>query len=359
MHRRQARWLALLLLSSSPLGAQGVQMIRSAGSEQERQLRASSSASVTAMEKSLIALTSARNSFSIAFNTPAPYELVPMDQAIAAGRRALEAADSPAEFNDALRVYNHAVSRVAEFAPQATSTGPVRAALENGNLSLADARKPIPLISGVEQLVPDVVFVLDVSTVVGGGKAPLSFTVNTNMLGALGDGVFSAIGATKFADYLKDNVSVGTSLQALSGKPSSQASLGLGTASFRKVTLLPTLGVEQMDIGDSRVPKALFAVDPAAGSWSSPVLGTAIAFGTRDSLARRLKCGEFTPVISLGARFPFYYPGNSFKALAALFGDELSKYQKTGGVTGMIAVSLPFTKVDKARARAEMPQEFR
>lgn len=171
--------------------------------------------------------------------------------------------------------------------------------------------------------------------------------VSTNLLGAAAGSAFSGLGADKFGEYLTNNISVGTAIPASGAtRISADLSLGLGGVTLGNwLTLWPVIQIQQLDSADARIPvrSALGGID--SKQWSVPSFSVGFIFGTESWLKKRLEAGKLVAVPIVGLQLPYYYPGDSFTALAALFSSRRSSYVRTGPSRVNFGLSIPLLKV--------------
>ena len=271
------------------------------------------------------------------------------------GAQALDRRDDPREFVRRLNEYNRAVESLAGFerrAQVAIEDVDAKRVIEGLNLASADDKVGVLVAPpAVFQYVPAVVFTTGLGvTSRFNDKYAFPLPVSTNLLGQLGGTVLGAFGDNALARYVQDNVVVAAILHAGSaGKPSGQLTLGLGEVHARSLTFWPVLGLEQTDTADSRVPRSLIERRATVSSWSTPLIGVAFTWRPLKEYVDDVKKGAARPLISAGVRFPYYYPGNSVDALAALFSDKISRYDRASHEQFFVAIDVPLLKVDPSR----------
>jgi hypothetical protein len=214
------------------------------------------------------------------------------------------------------------------------------------------ARMPL-----MDHVVPDVVFVAGPGLAATSGGTILDFALSSTLLGAAAGAVFDAIGAKPVADYLKDNVAAGFAIPRKQRKITSVASVSIGHFRIADRVVLPTLGVEEMDTTDERIPRSLAANPGARASWASPVFTLAIVPFTAKQLEERACKGQLIPVPTLGVRMPHFYPGDAFETVAALFSSNRSKFERAGSARLVIGLGIPLYRItSEAERKKKCPQ---
>jgi hypothetical protein len=257
---------------------------------------------------------------------------------------ALAERDDRKAFIRLLTEYNAGAS---VFAQQFESTSPQIVELKK---SVRDPMQLTVTPAAVFQYVPDVVFTVGVgyasNSGISGSTIPISIT--TNLVGDLAGSALEAIGSDGIAKYLKDNIVIGTDLHATKdGKPSASLSAGLGEVLIKGLAFWPVLALEQADTADTRVPRGLLTKRATVSTWTAPILAVGIPVFKLDEFIKRVQKGQPVPVVTLGARFPFYYPGGTFDALAGLFGSNISKFDRDGGIQFVASFDIPLLKIKK------------
>jgi hypothetical protein len=222
----------------------------------------------------------------------------------------------------------------------------IRATLgfERQKTGVTAAVVPNPAIA---QRIPDVVFTLGGELYSGDDRNGGAIDVSTNLLGAAAGTLFDVIGSKPLQEYLKNNISAGAAIPLGSKtKVASQVGIGLGefTVPFVGWTAWPLLGMEAVDSSDSRVPPSVVANRPKESTWASPVLAVAFTIQSLEKTTNRIACGEFVLIPTIGIRAPFYYPGDAFSAVAGLFGNKRSDFDRAGHVQYAVGVSLPLLR---------------
>jgi hypothetical protein len=210
---------------------------------------------------------------------------------------------------------------------------------------------PVP----IQALVPDVVFTVSAEVLFGRGDVSPSFGLSTNLLGAAAGTAFNAIGSDALKKYFQDYISVATSFSGGGTKPN--ADLGLGLGQFHLGTdIWPILTLSELDSADNRLPAAIHAKG-GSGSWSTPGLALALFIGGVKKTQAAICRGQLAPILTLGVSAPFYYPGDVFSALAALFTSSRGKYERSGGVAFRLGVSFPILPIkrDTSAAKSTCP----
>lgn len=200
-------------------------------------------------------------------------------------------------------------------------------------------------------LVKEVVFTLGGEISMGDDVPPVqALQLDTNLLGAAAGNLIGGLGSKDLKEFLTNNIGGTVSFPtANSNKLGGQISVGLGGISFRNFTIWPTLGMEQLSGEDDRIPESIREGLTEENS-SAPEISIGIIAMTIAEFQKKLKAGGLVPVFSLSVRLPFYYPGDSYSALGALFTNDRSKFDKAGKVQFQFGVSFPIRKVDPPKA---------
>jgi hypothetical protein len=253
--------------------------------------------------------------------------------------RVLAARNDPREFVAALNSF-----RAAEEGVFRIMDRPSMSELIENREGFRPFDIPAPAITTA---VPDVVFVVggDVTRL----RAPergsvFSLGVATNLLGAAVGSAFDALGSSTLKDYFSNNISIGPAVPT-SGphKISSQLGLGLGEVRIGPVTLWPDINLEQLDTADLRVPPDVISKKPSEQSWSVPSFGLGVPLGK--TFLERVKAGKLVAILTFGYKVPYYFPGDSFTALGALFSTRRNDYVRRGPGTFSVGLSVPLLKV--------------
>lgn len=264
-----------------------------------------------------------------------------------AAESALASRDDPAGFRAAMNSLARAETRLSRNDAAASAFAEVSRAAKP--ISVAEAIT----VPAVHVLVPEVVFVVGAEAAQLAPDEKNSWVgivgVSTNLVGAVIGTGFEALGSGSLKEYVTNNFSVGAAIPT-SGphKFTSQLGLGLGTLTIGRFTLWPAINIEQLDTADARIPHSVFAADSAEANWSRPGIGLAIPFGSTNAVVERIRSGHVVPIFTIGYTVPYFYPGNSVAALAALFTAKRNEYVKTGRGRFSIGVSIPLLKVKPA-----------
>ncbi|MEO7964948.1 MAG: hypothetical protein ABIT38_13680 [Gemmatimonadaceae bacterium] len=208
-------------------------------------------------------------------------------------------------------------------------------------------------------LVPDVAFT--VGPEFGFGRTNSgAVAIGTNLVGAVASSAFSALGSEALQKYFQDNVAIGTSLPT-NGSKKISAQLGLGLGSFRignrstivngkpateaRLQFWPVLQVEQHDTADAQVPRDLVTRFAKEKTWTSPVIAVAIVGYSSEKLEQRAKDGKFVLIPVVGVRLPYFFPGDVFSALTALFSEHRSDFERAGKAQFVVGLSLPVPRL--------------
>jgi hypothetical protein len=194
--------------------------------------------------------------------------------------------------------------------------------------------------------VPGVVFVGGAALTFHAGETVFAPEVSTNLVGAAAGSAFKAIGSTALEGYFEDNLTVGTAFPTSQGSGlTATLSVGLGSVSLGTVAIFPAISIEQVDSSDSRLPRTLLTANPAK-SWSSPLIGFGFAPFRLKDVPRRSSSGQLSPIITFSLRLPYYYAGDPFSALAALFSASGGDFRQQGKVMYQVGIFLPLQKVE-------------
>lgn len=193
-------------------------------------------------------------------------------------------------------------------------------------------------------VIPNVNFILGAEYSFGMQEEEvLALILDTSFLGAATGSVFEVLGAGGLKTYLTKYLS-GTISFPLdnSDKVGGQIGLGLGEIRFNKGrrTILPVLGIEQFHAGDARVPGDLLDRSPDETTWSAPEFSFGILWKSGESVTDDIDNNKAILILSFGIRLPFYYPGDSFSAIAALFTEDRSRYVKSGKIQFQVGLAL-------------------
>lgn len=210
---------------------------------------------------------------------------------------------------------------------------------------------PVPALG---TLAEDVVFTVGLDAALGAYRSSHVLSINTNLLGAAAATAISGLGAAKLGEYFTDNVAAGIAvpLNKRAERPTSQLGLGLGQVMIRSVALWPVVGIDQADAADRRIPTGVTDTKPDQSSWSSPVLAIATSYPLAANVCHALSDRQFVAVFSAGVRLPYYYPGDSFGALAALFTKDRSGYMRGGRGALVLSVATPLYRINRIMGSA-------
>jgi hypothetical protein len=216
---------------------------------------------------------------------------------------------------------------------------------------LEDLRKPSAevLIPAISVLVPDVVFTIGYGGVVQRHSVG-SIGISTNLLGSAAGSAFDALGSQDLANYFKGNVAISTGIPTKGdGKISSALGLGLGSIkpSIRsfKIGLWPVLGIQEFDSADARLSTDVKKVQPDQSTWSQLTLGIGVPIANIDDVQKKVECGKLVPILSIGVGLPYYYPGDSFTSIAAVFTKSHNQFVHVRGSSLLLALDVPLLKV--------------
>lgn len=280
--------------------------------------------------------------------------------AIRLGNRAIERGPDDAAFIPSALAFKSADERLTDRL-RASDRQPGRSLLETQAssevLEVSQASVIVPQ-SGV--LVPGVVFSIGQEVAFPKGRDPAyPLSITTNLLGATAGSAFDVLGSNALAEYFTNNVSAGTGIP-LHGKTklSAEVGLGLGSAAIpshdfgkkRNIKspafmIWPVLAMEQTDTADTRIPSSVITADPGQAAWTAPTFTIAIVAGTKDGFIKRVGAGETLIIPTLGVRFPYFYPGDPFAALAALFTNKRTKFERAGHPEFTVGIDVPFLRL--------------
>lgn len=332
--------IALLALPSLPLDAQGTQ----AAAHLEHQRAALARDTLISMRSRVLAYTAEREAFE--------------------GRVERRAGDDDAE-------YRRRVSRVVELGrvirrtPLEDRSLPALLQEFAAEAASLDGEKPAPGTRSAEEsssrgvspltLVPAFLGAISpgVSFTLGVGTRPCTkcsegAEVGTSLVGAALGATVGALGAPDgLKDYFEKNIAMGLTLPTRKAtRITSGLSVGLGSVDIFSRGVWPTLGVEQFDSSDVRLPAEVRARNQAQGTWSAPQFGVGFTWYTSAAVKKRLQEKKVVPILSMGVRFPHYYPGSAAAALAALFNGNEHKYESAGSAHFFASLSIPLFRVD-------------
>jgi hypothetical protein len=259
-----------------------------------------------------------------------------LTDAISAGADALAAASDPTRFPKLAVEFRDRVAKLAFDLPGRATL------IHSVQLRMAAGAPP-----HIFTAVPDVVFTIGLSATAGPSKERYGSTdLETNLIGAAAGVVFDALGEKKLAEYLKNNFAAGAGFPVNKSRGkrtlTNHAAIGLGEAKLGSMRVWPALGTEQTDTSDRRIPESVVTSDVAQKSWSAPTLAVS---ALSEQWLIDIRAGKLRPIFTLGIRFPQYYPGDPYQAIAALFSSSREKYRRAGGYRFTAAVAVPLLKV--------------
>ncbi len=208
------------------------------------------------------------------------------------------------------------------------------------------------------QAFPDVAFTVGYGASMHKERDPVhGFVLSTNLLGAASGGAFGMIGIEALKDYLVDNTANTITFPTDGAdKLGVGLELALGEVSFKGVTVWPVLGMHQFDSADPQIPSETLASAPDEETWAAPFVGFGFLLGGREDVALRLSDPEnksnVFPVLSVGVGLPFYYAGNSFSALGAVF-TEPREFEREGDVALLVSLSVPLFPIEPVTREIE------
>jgi hypothetical protein len=340
----------LVILGAIPSGAQAVQAVKGVGGEVKIATTGVSNDSI------LIAIASRRAVYQGLGSTAQSVgnaEVVEIARdAEAAASEVLRSRNDADRFTAAIAAFNTAEARVARLTRRTEGTRTPTSVL---GTQFDVLNIPVP---AVHTLVPNVVFVLGFDMTKLPSEASddwvTSFGVTTNLIGALVGTAFDAAGSNALKDYFTNNISAGPAIPTRGHhKLTSQLGFGLGGVTIGRFTVWPAINIDQRDSADSRVPRKLVSLKPTESSWSSPSVGIAVPLGSADVIVRRIKAGRIVPIFTVGYLLPYYFPGDNFTALGALFTSKRSDYEKSGAGRLSLGISMPLLKVQAPPAEKQ------
>lgn len=270
------------------------------------------------------------------------YGTVRLRAVFAAKRASVSAAAAFA--NDSARKV--AALRTEQFAQSENSLSAASAQILSGGVGTPAASILVPSV--VFTVGPTYDLPMKSSTAFAGTQRGVTaIAVSTNLLGAAAGSAFSGLGADKFGSYLTDNISVGTAVPTSGAtRISADLSLGLGGATIgRWLTLWPVIQIQQLDSADARIPVRAALGNVDSHQWSVPSFAIAFVFGTEETIKKRLESGQLVVIPIVGIQTPYYYPGDSFTALAALFTSRRSSFVRAGPSRLSLGFAIPLLKV--------------
>jgi hypothetical protein len=330
---------AVLFCIATSIEAQAVQAVRGVGQAAEASADSATQAVAATLTEQLGVLRVYYEATAGVTGPPAIYR-GRLGGLVELAEEALRLKDDPERFRRAIVAYNEAAARFARPVAPNAAISDVRefAALAGpGVLGV-----PTP---GVHIIVPDVVFTIGPDVVLL--RDPVySVGVSTNLLGSAIGSAVGVLGSDKLRDYFKNNVSAGTAVPTGGeNKLTAQIGLGLGGARIRSVTFWPVINIEQADTADTRTPRALVVKRPTAGSWSAPTFTIAVVPFSPADFKRRVEAGGLVPIVTLGARLPYYYASDPFSTLAALFTNDRSDFERAGVARFSVGVVFPLLRI--------------
>ena len=350
----------LVLCFARPAHSQAVQAARGVARQGEERDAENRARAFAALKSQLVTLEVAFSTVSASrslltpktaaeSSTVAAQDLAAARLTVAASRAraALEASGDPRLFRELLNDYNAYIRETN----QATGRASPFATSQFGITAAA---------SQVSTLVPDVAFTIGPELSFG-GQTVGTFGISTNLLGAAAGTAFDALGADKLKQYFQDNVAVATVLPTNGVKKiTAQIGLGLGGLAFGsqvirvnetttktvpRITVWPALQIDQHDTSDARVPSDLKTRFSDQKSWASPSIAIALVPWSEEEIEQRVKARKFVVIPTIGVRLPYFFPGESFDALAALFSKRRTDFERGGKTQVTIGLAVPFPKV--------------
>lgn len=352
-----ASWVALAFtlvsLCSKPCWSQAVQAVRGADEEV-----------IPDMRPAVNEITQRTAKYSLYLGILLAQDVLPelrrqLAEVLEAGRAALAAQADIAKFRreyDRFRTEEERLDGLASSTVFALENQPEDVRKTFVALREIQSSPPIPQISS---LIPDVVFTAGVDYTMGAStNGLLGVALSTNLLGAAAGTVFKAIKSEGLQSYFTDNLSAGPAFPIHGDhKISAQVGLGLGGVDLGVTHIYPVLNLESTDSADIRVPRAVVQRVPGEANWTTPVVSLAIIPGSRDAFIKKVSAGKFAWVITASVRLPYFYPGDPFSGLAALFTDDREKYEKAGDAAFALGVAVPLLRVKKQAPAKEEPEQ--
>lgn len=346
MRTSTLRSLALLLFGmAAGVEAQAIPALRGVG---EAGVARQIDVMYLAIEKSALALrcdaaTSGR---------PLPATQAAVDRAWLAAQRALQARNDRELFERRLAEFllaeeEGAATLARETADVKDERDPRRSVQMEMSGCLRAAQNATPPVSAIQTLVPDVAFTASYGRALQHGSDG-GVGVNTNALGAAAGAAFAALGSQALQDYFTNNLAVGAQIPAAgNGKISSALGLGLGGVSFGDFAFWPALGIQEFDSGDQTLSSVLTAQNAAQKNWSQLLFGVAVPLSTHglSGAIERICEGKLQPILSVGVSLPYYFPGDAYTALGAVFSARRSEYVHLSGTRVYFSVDVPLLRV--------------
>jgi hypothetical protein len=264
---------------------------------------------------------------------------------------ALAARADPEEFFRRYREFQAAaaIATVDDSATSVVPAPPRRGPPAARGAAGAAAIRSLPT-SAIGVIASDVTFVVGVDYTTSPRADVRTVSLNTNLLGAAAGTAVGALGASALVEYFKNNVSAGVAVPVggRSGRLTSQLGVGLGGVTAGPFTAWPVLALDQAASVEDQVPASVVGGKPDERSWSSPVLGVAVPLVRTNALAASLARRRPVPVLSVGVRLPYYYPGDATAALGALFTSKRTDFVRAGRGHFTFGVAVPLYRVTPA-----------
>jgi len=331
----------LFLASSSNVWSQGVQAIRGVSETAvQRQVDLLS----IAVQQSLMTMRRPEFVQSVAGRSATQAAVA---RAYVAGQRVLQARGDRRLFEERLGEFFLAEEQALGTLPQDLTNMVAIEADRVRTMSriLGEAASTPPPIPAIQTLVPDVSFTVSYGTAVAKG-ARGGVGINSNLLGAAAGTAFDALGSKPLQDYFTNNLGVGAQIPTSGdGKLSSAIGLGLGGVTVGGYGFWPALGLQEFDSGDQTLSALLTTQNPAQKTWSQLVFGVGVPLFGLSGAIERICEGRLAPVLSVGISLPYYYPGNAYTALGAVFTSRRNDYVHVSGTRLLLAIDVPLLKV--------------
>lgn len=221
--------------------------------------------------------------------------------------------------------------------------------------SVADSLALIRAVPQPFKAFPETNFTIGYGVSLRDGRDPIhGFSIGTNLMGAAAGGAFDLVGIKALRDYFVNNASNAISLPVDGAeKLSVDLGLGLGEVRLKGTRLWPVLGIRQFDREDPGIPESVVAGEPDQSTWAVPYIGLGILLRAEQA-EQKLKTGSkdtVFPVVAVGATLPYYYAGDMFSALGALFGEKISDYQRVGDTTLFVSLSIPLFPTEPVKRK--------
>jgi hypothetical protein len=331
----------LFLMSSSGILAQGLQTVRGVG---ETAVQRQVDLLYVAVQQ---CLTKLRQQVLLEAAAGLPVTRAAVARAFAAGQRVLQAREDRRLFEERLGEFLLAEEQALGTLPlnissmDATEAERVRTTAR----LLGEAASTAPPISAIQTLVPDVSFTASYGTAVT-RAAHGGIGVNSNLHGAAAGAAFDALGSKTLQDYFTNNLGVGAQIPTSgNGKLSSAIGLGLGGVTLGKYGFWPALGLQEFDSRDQTLSTVLTTQNPEQKTWSQLTFGVGVPLYGLSGAIERICQGRLAPVLSVGVSLPYFYPGDAYTALGAVFTSRRNDYVHVSGTRFLVAVDVPLLKV--------------